>query len=91
MTSQLVKWYNSNKSNSKLAGVILVSAERSEDKMFKYMKSKKITFPAVQFKLGQTQEVFQYFDNYLPCISIVTPQGELIEKSISMDKLAKYF
>ena len=60
-------------------------------KMYQYMKDKRITFPALKYDLGRTYTVGQYFDNYLPCISIVTPEGKLIEKSLSLDKMAQYF
>ncbi|MCM8525548.1 MAG: hypothetical protein NE327_03460 [Lentisphaeraceae bacterium] len=91
MTSQLVEWYNRNKRNPKLAAVVHVSAERSEDKMYKYMYNTRMTFPAVRYKLGRTNTLRKYFNNYLPCISIVTPKGELIEKSISLDRMVSYF
>jgi hypothetical protein len=91
VTSQLVEWYNRNKRNHKLASVILVSAERSEDQMYKYMSQQRIAFPAVRYKLGRTNTLRKYFTNYLPCISIVTPNGKLIEKDISLDRLVSYF
>ena len=87
MTSQLVKWYAKNKSDK--FELVLVNFDRSEKDMLKYLKSKKVNFPAMNFKDRGMKSVQSHATKFIPCISLVGEDGKTIKKDISIPELEK--
>ena len=83
MTSQLVEWYKKNKADK--FELIMVTGDRSEKAMLKYMKGKKINFPALSFKdtkIGHDLGFKAY-----PWLTLVDEKGEKVVSGVAFKLL----
>jgi len=87
VTSQLVKWYEKNK--GKNIEVVMVSYDRTEAAMKKYMKGKKVQFPAMAFKHKGLESVQSYSGKFLPCMTLVDESGKAVLKDTSLAEVEK--
>ena len=86
-TPQLVDFYNKNK--DKNFELVFVSSDRDEKSMLKYMKSKKMSFPAVKFsKLGKAN-LSQFAGRGIPFLAMVDGEGKAVVKEVAWGAINK--
>jgi hypothetical protein len=72
--------------------MVLVSADNTEPEMLKYLKSKKVSFPAMSFKTRESKLVAQHGDQLIPSFALIGEDGKAIIKSSddgTFEKIAK--
>jgi uncharacterized protein YvpB len=85
MTSQLVKWYKKNKAEN--FELIMVTGDKSQAAMLKYMSSKKVKFPAFNFKDAKIGKALG-FKGY-PWVIMVDEKGKQVINAVAFNALAK--
>jgi thiol-disulfide isomerase/thioredoxin len=65
--------------------VLLLSRDKSQADMLKYMRTDKMKWPALAFdKLGEAQDLKKYFSSKgIPCLSVIDPEGKVVLQSKS--------
>jgi nucleoredoxin len=81
----LVEAYNQQAANERRFEVLLVSRDRSEEEMLKFMKTEKMTWPALAYgKIAGAQKVQELYSGQgIPCLTVLDRQGKVVLQSKS--------
>lgn len=81
----LVEAYDQQAANERRFEVLLVSRDRSEEEMLKFMKTEKMTWPALSYaKIAGAQKVEELYSGHgIPCLTVVNRQGKVVLQSKS--------
>ena len=78
--------------NNLNCGIVLVSGDKNDSAMFSYMKSKKISWPAVSYAARSTAGLEKYGQRYIPSLTLVDSEGNIVVQgggsSGTLDKIA---
>jgi nucleoredoxin len=81
----LVEAYNKQTKGGKRFEVLLVSRDKSADGMLKFMKTEKMSWPALAFeKIASAEDLKKYYSGHgIPCLTVIDPNGKLLLQSKS--------
>jgi len=81
----LVDAYNQEPKGGQRFEIVLFSMDKTADGMLKFMKTEKMTWPAIAFdKIGTADDLKRYYSGHgIPCLSVIDLQGKLILQSKS--------
>jgi nucleoredoxin len=84
-TPALVAAYNAQRAGEKRFEVLLLTMDKTEDAMRKYMSSEKMTWPALAFAKRESAKDLQkyYSDHGIPCLTVIDPKGTVVLQSKS--------
>ena len=78
--------------NNLNCGVVLVSGDKADSAMFKYMKNKKMPWPAISYNSRSTAGIEKYGQRYIPSLTLVDSKGNIVVQgsgsSATLDKIA---
>ena len=79
----LVTAYDQQPADNKRFGVLLVSQDQSEEGMLKFMKTEKMTWPAVAFsKLSDAKTLQELYSGHgIPCLTVLDRRGKVVLQS----------
>ncbi|HTL56603.1 MAG TPA: thioredoxin-like domain-containing protein [Candidatus Limnocylindrales bacterium] len=79
----LVQAYNQQPKDRKRFEVLLISRDKTADGMLKFMKTEKMSWPALAFeKVESAQDLNKYYSGHgIPCLSVINPNGKLLLQS----------
>ncbi len=81
-TPQLVRFYERMKGSGTQFEVIFVSADRSKNQMYQYMKEDRMKFPAVEYSQGRgSYEIMKYSGSGIPCLVFMDHTGKVLSDS----------
>lgn len=81
-TPKLVQFYNRMKAAGADFEVIFVSADRSPQKMYQYMKEDGMRWPAVDFQKGKSSpDIMKYSGSGIPCLVFIDHEGKVLSDS----------
>ncbi len=90
-TPELVKFYEKNKKAN--FEIVFISRDRSEKDMLAYMNSKKMSFPALDFKkIKNFKELEKYSGRGIPHLAVIDENGKAVIQEVAstgLDKLKK--
>jgi len=63
--------------------VLLVSRDKSAEAMLQFMRSEKMTWPALRFeKVSQAQDLQKFYSGHgIPCLTVIDPSGAIVLQS----------
>jgi nucleoredoxin len=84
-TPALVAAYNAQRVGEKRFEILLLTMDKTEDAMRKYMSSEKMTWPALDFAKRESAKDLQkyYSDHGIPCLTVIDPKGTVVLQSKS--------
>ena len=81
-TPELVKFYNENKAKIPGFEIVLMSQDRSEPEMEKYMAEMSMPWPALRFTAVRTSSnLTKYAGPGIPCLVLLNDKGEVLSHS----------
>lgn len=80
-TPDLVDYYNRTKAEHPEIEIVFVSSDRSEEEWENYMLEEKMPWYAVQFRKAATSRLKDYGGPGIPCLVLMTPDGEVLSDS----------
>lgn len=85
-TPKFVAFYNVH-GGGKLFHALLVSSDKSEEKMFAYMRETQMPWPAIRFGSASVEKLKgTYSGSGIPRLVLINPQGEVIADSFEGKK-----
>jgi len=81
----LVTAYDQQTANARRFEVLLVSRDNTEEAMLKFMKTEKMTWPALDFgKLAGAQQLQALYSGHgIPCLTVLDQRGKVVLQSKS--------
>jgi len=81
---KLVSAYNAQAGERKFE-VLLVSKDKTEEGMIKFMKTEKMPWPALAFsKLAGAEHLNKFYSGKgIPCLTVIDPSGKILRQSRS--------
>ena len=81
----LVAAYDQQTANAKRFEVLLVSRDKTQEAMLKFMKTEKMTWPALDFgKVTGAQQLQELYSGHgIPCLTVLDQQGKVVLQSKS--------
>lgn len=81
----LVEAYNQQSKGEQRFEVMLFSMDKTTDDMLKFIRTEKMTWPAIVFdKLETAQDLKKYYSGHgIPCLSVIDSKGKLVLQSKS--------
>ena len=86
-TPQLVQFYNDNKDAD--FELVFVSSDKSSKAMMSYMKSKKMSFPALDFKQARNKKIRSFSGKGIPFLAMVDAEGKAVVRDVGGKGLSK--
>lgn len=88
-TPRLVNYYNENGGGDKFE-IVLVCIDRTEEKMMRYMRVKKMPWPAVRFDEKAGTGAKSFAKGGIPRLMIINKKGEVIDRGNGPSMLRKF-
>lgn len=81
----LVQAYNQQSKGGQRFEVVLFSMDKTADGMLKFMRTEKMTWPAIAFdKIEAAEDLKKYYSGHgIPCLSVIDSKGKLVLQSKS--------
>lgn len=80
-TPEFVKWYKRNKSREELFDVVLLSSDRSEEDMEKYMTGDKMPWPAVAYDKRDRSPLSGVSSGGIPGLVVLDGDGKVLART----------
>jgi nucleoredoxin len=81
----LVEAYNHQSKGGQRFEVVLFSMDKTADGMLKFMRTEKMTWPAIAFeRIESAEDLKKYYSGHgIPCLSVIDSKGKLVLQSKS--------